>query len=127
MTPAPLPVVRRHTMTPAEEIERTAHIELRQPNRATPIMSLLPREMVGLAGLLSDAVARHGEEHKPPRVTLDGPNRTARVESPGFRITPCEHSWLLEGCGIPNTYRVAPFADVWAEGLRRSSSRGVWL
>lgn len=114
-------------MTPAEEIERAAHVELRQPNRATPIMSFLPREMVGLAGLLSEATARHGQQQGAPRVTLDGPNRTARVESPGFCITPCDHSWLLHGCGTPNTYRVAPFADVWAEGLRRSSSCGVWL
>lgn len=99
-------------MTPAEEIERSAHVELRQPNCATPIMSSLPREIVGLSALLRTAVTRHGREHKPPRVTLDGPGRTARVESPGFRITPCEHSWLLEGCGIGNTYRIAPFADV---------------
>jgi hypothetical protein len=114
-------------MTPTEEIERMAHIELRQPNRATPLMHMLPRAMVGLAGLLSDAAAKHGQQKDPPRVTLNGPGRTARVESPGFSITPCDHSWLLHGCGIPNTHRVAPFADVWAEGLRRCHGSGVWL
>ncbi len=80
-------------------------------------LGYMPRQLVGLAGLLAAAVDTHGgSEHEP--VVSDAGTGGTWVEADIFEIKLCPDGWQLYGLTTQPVCTTGAFDEAWAGALR---------